>query len=188
MLLPFTRQGVQEIAQILLAGAVLFGVLAFITRYRGGAPRRMFISTGALGVLAIVLYGVSFTPLVLNIPTPPVPFTARFQQNPVADTPENVDRGRQIYQANCAICHGPRGLGDGPQAFVLNPKPFNLQLHVPLHPTGEIFYWIRNGVPGTAMPAWKDATNADGTPKLTEEQTWQVIRYLDALAAKRIEQ
>jgi mono/diheme cytochrome c family protein len=30
------------------------------------------------------------------------------------------------------------------------------------------------------MPAWKD--------KLTEEQRWQIIRYLDALASKRVDQ
>jgi mono/diheme cytochrome c family protein len=159
-----------------------------VTRYRRGDPRRLFISSGALGLVTIALYVLSFTPLVLNIPTPPVPFTARFQQNPVPDTTESIDRGRQLFQANCAICHGARALGDGPQAFVLNPKPFNLQLHVPLHPTGEVFYWIRNGVPGTAMPAWKDALNADGSQKLSEDDTWRIIRYLDALAAKRIEQ
>jgi mono/diheme cytochrome c family protein len=180
LLLPITRQGLQEIAQFFLAGVVIFGLLALVTRYRGGSPRRFVQSTALLSALAVVLYGVSFTPLVLNIPTPPVPFTARFASNPVPDTQDNVDSGRRTYQANCAICHGPRGLGDGPQAFVLNPKPFNLQLHVPLHPTGEVFYWISNGVPGTAMPTWGE--------KLSETERWQVIRYLDALASKRIEQ
>jgi len=188
VLIPLTRQGLQEIANVFLAGVAIFAVLAFVVRYRGGDAKRNLQSAGALGVLAVGLYVVSFTPLAPNIPTPPVPFTARFQQNPVPDTAESIDAGRQLYLANCAICHGPRALGDGPQAFVLNPKPFNLQLHVPLHPTGEVFYWIRNGVPGTAMPSWKDATNADGTPKLSEADTWKIIRYLDALAAKRIEQ
>ena len=29
--------------------------------------------------------------------------------------------------------------------------------------------------------------NPDGSPQLTEEQTWQIVRYLEALASKRIE-
>ena len=76
--------------------------------------------------------------------------------------------------------HGPRGLGDGPAAFTLNPRPVNLQLHVPQHAEGEIFYWISEGVAGTGMPAWKD--------KLTEEQRWQIVRYLEALASGRVQQ
>ena len=174
-----TRQSLQDIAGILLAGIAVFALLAFVTRYRGGSPRRYLQSTGLLAGITALVYVIAFT-VAPNVPTPPVPFTARFQSNPVPDTQGSIDAGRQSFQANCAICHGPRALGDGPQAFVLQPKPFNLQVHVPLHPTGEVFYWISNGVAGTGMPAWKDT--------LTEEQRWQVIRYLDALAAKRIEQ
>jgi mono/diheme cytochrome c family protein len=184
---PISRQGLQDIALFLIAGMAIFGALAAWRRYRGGDVRRQLTSVGILGVLVVITYVLAFT-VAPNIPTPPVPFTARFQNNPTPDTTESIDRGRQVFLANCAICHGARALGDGPQAFLLNPRPFNLQLHVPQHATGEIFYWIRNGVVGTAMPSWKDALNTDGTPKLTEEDTWKIIRFLDALAAKRIEQ
>ena len=176
---PITRQGLQDIAQFLVAGMVIFGALALVTRQRGGRIRRQLQSIGILGGLTVVSYALAFT-VAPNIPTPPVPFTARFMTNPVPDTTEHIDAGRRSFQANCAICHGSRALGDGPQAFTLNPKPFNLQIHVPLHATGEVFYWITSGVANTGMPAWGD--------KLSEEQRWQVIRYLDALAAKRIDQ
>jgi len=176
---PISRQGLQDIAQFLIAGMVIFGALALIARRRGGSPRRNLMSVGILGGLTVLSYVLAFT-VAPNIPTPPVPFTARFLSNPVPDTTENVDAGRSLFQANCAICHGSRALGDGPQAFTLNPKPFNLQVHVPLHATGEVFYWISSGVANTGMPAWEG--------KLTEEQRWQIIRFLDALAAKRIDQ
>ena len=52
-------------------------------------------------------------------------------------------------------------------------------VHVPLHPTGEVFYWISNGVPGTGMPVWKE--------KLSDTERWTIIRYLDALASKRVD-
>ncbi len=167
----------QDIAQFLIAGAVVFLLLALLTRYRGGEWRRFAISAGALGVLVIVSYALAFT-VAPNIPTPPVPFTARFAQNPTPDTTETIDRGRVTFQANCAICHGPRALGDGPQAFVLQPRPVNLQLHMPQHAEGENYYWISEGVAGTGMPAWKET--------LDETKRWEVIRYLLALASGKV--
>ena len=178
MTFPISRQGLQDIAQFLIAGAVVFLVLALVTRYRGGGSRRFVISAGALSVLIIVSYALAFT-VAPNIPTPAVPFTARFAQNPTPDTPETIDAGRTAFQANCAICHGPRGLGDGPQAFLLQPRPVNLQLHVPQHAQGEIHYWITNGVAGTGMPAWKDT--------LSDTQRWQIVRYLQALASGKVD-
>jgi len=47
-------------------------------------------------------------------------------QAPVAKasvTPAMIERGREIYKANCAACHGDTGKGDGPGAGVLKPPP-----------------------------------------------------------------
>ena len=178
MTFPISRQGLQDIALFLVAGAVVFLLLALFTRYRGGEWRRFAISAGALGILVVVSYALAFT-IAPNIPTPPVPLTARFAQNPTPDTPATIDEGRTIFQANCAICHGPRALGDGPAAFTLNPRPVNLQLHVPQHAPGEVYYWITNGVPGTGMPAWKDT--------LSDTQRWEIVRYLQALASAKVD-
>jgi putative copper resistance protein D len=175
---PISRQGLQDIAQFLIAGAVVFALLALVTRYRGGEWRRFAVSAGALGVLVVVSYALAFT-VAPNIPTPAVPFTARFAQNPTPDTTDTVDAGRAAFQANCAICHGPRALGDGPQAFMLRPAPVNLQLHVPQHAPGEVYYWMSEGVAGTGMPAWKETI--DPTTR------WQIVRYLYALASGRVD-
>ena len=178
MTFPISRQGLQDIALFLIAGAVMFLVLALVARRRGDDWRRYAISAGALGASVLVSYALAFT-VAPNIPTPPVPFTARFAQNPTPDTPDTIERGRTLFQANCAICHGPRGLGDGPQAFLLNPRPVNLQLHVPQHAPGEVHYWISEGVGGTGMPAWKET--------LSETQRWEIVRFLQALASGAVD-
>ena len=36
---------------------------------------------------------------------------------------EVIERGGEIYKANCVACHGDGGKGDGPAAGVLKPSP-----------------------------------------------------------------
>ena len=37
--------------------------------------------------------------------------------------PLDIAEGQKLYESNCASCHGVRGMGDGPSAAGLNPKP-----------------------------------------------------------------
>ena len=62
------------------------------------------------------------------------------------------------------------------------PRPADLRVHTApgVHTDGELFYWVSYGFPGSLMPAWKD--------QLSETQRWQIIRYLEALASKRVDQ
>lgn len=180
MTFPISRQGLEQIALALALGFVVFGALALIRRRRGADSRRFAVSAAILGGLAALALLVGYT-IAPNIPTPPVPLTARFLSDPTPDTPATVAAGKALYQTNCAICHGLAAKGDGPAAFTLVPRPVNLQLHLPQHAPGEIYYWISNGVPGTAMPAWS-ADQGNGTPKLSEQERWSIIRYLTALS------
>jgi mono/diheme cytochrome c family protein len=182
MTLPtISRQGFEQIAIALGVGVVLFALLAVLRRRRGQEFRRTAISAGILAGLAAVALIVGYT-VAPNIPTPSVPFTARFAQNPTPDDAATVARGKALYQANCALCHGPFAKGDGALAQTLFPHPVNLQVHVPLHAPGELFYWISNGIPGTSMPAWSDVDPTTGKPRLSDDDRWSVIRYLQALA------
>jgi len=66
----------------------------------------------------------------------------------------NERRGEQLYAANCASCHGPRGAGDGPGAASLTPAPSDLSSHE--YATTRVVDALWNGVAGTAMQAWRD--------------------------------
>jgi putative copper resistance protein D len=181
MTFPISRQGLEQIALALAVGIVLFGLLAVLRWRRKQEYTRTAISAGILAGLAALALIIAYT-IAPNIPTPPVPFTARFAQNPTPDTPDTVAKGKTLFQTNCALCHGPVGKGDGALAPTLFPHPVNLQLHVPQHAPGELFYWISNGIPGTSMPAWADVDPATGKPRLSDEERWSIIRYLQALA------
>lgn len=38
---------------------------------------------------------------------------------------ENLEKGQAIYKKHCQVCHGEKGLGDGPAGKRMNPKPLN---------------------------------------------------------------
>jgi mono/diheme cytochrome c family protein len=38
----------------------------------------------------------------------------------------NAQKGKTLFDQNCAMCHGATGKGDGAAAAALNPKPRNL--------------------------------------------------------------
>lgn len=100
------------------------------------------------------------------------PMDAQALQNPVPFGDDSIGRGRQIYMQSCAACHGVGGKGDGPAALAIRPALPNLGVHVPLHPDGELWWFITNGIAGRPMPAWRDV--------LTDDERWDVVNYLRA--------
>ena len=86
--------------------------------------------------------------------------------------------GREIFTKNCASCHGTLGLGDGPAAAGLNPKPPALaSSKVMREVTPATMFRIASvGVPGTPMAGFASA--------LTAEQRWNVVSYLISLRAQ----
>jgi len=73
-----------------------------------------------------------------------------------AQTP-SLARGAEVYQANCASCHGALGRGDGQAAAGMDPKPTNLSLGDALMDQSPLDYYrrITIGVVGTAMPSFE---------------------------------
>ena len=72
-------------------------------------------------------------------------------------------RGARLFAASCAACHGSEGRGDGPGAADLDPPPRDLtsrEFRFRTTPSGapprdeDLVRTIREGLPGTAMPAF----------------------------------
>jgi mono/diheme cytochrome c family protein len=120
-----------------------------------------------------------------NAPRPEPPADYAKLKDPLTATSANLASGKQLFDANCAPCHGTGGAGDGPAAAALNPKPadFKTPIHAKL-PDGYYFWRVTKGgsVPpfsaaGSAMPPWEGS--------LTPQQRWLVILYVKSFSASK---
>jgi mono/diheme cytochrome c family protein len=71
-------------------------------------------------------------------------------------TDEGVARGAAVYKSNCAVCHGDKGMGDGPAGAALVPKPRNL-VEGKWKQGGtsvDLFNTLVKGIPGSPMAAF----------------------------------
>ncbi len=100
-----------------------------------------------------------------------------FKINPLQRTAVNIAEGKQLYDKNCALCHGPEGLGNGEAGKALNPPPANIAENINRHmATDGYVYWTvaEGGTPvGSAMPSFKGA--------LKEDEIWKIVLYLRTL-------
>jgi copper transport protein len=144
---------------------IVFGVLLLVEAIRPTRRRRRQSATVALGCIAATGGLVLGTLAALSPPTGEAVIP-----NPVPATAESIARGQDLYQQSCTMCHGLNGRGDGPLAATLNPRPADLRTHVAQHTEGQLWLWLSDGVPGTAMPAFRSS--------LSDEDRWSLINYL----------
>ena len=143
--------------------------------------RRVILTTIALNLALGLLWDHGLRP------TP-----AAWGQNDVAERLQRLeqqrllDKGQRLYRRACAPCHGARGDGRGPAASALEPKPhdFTTGLYkfrsTPFNavPTdADLMRTISEGIPGSAMPAWKRL--------LSEPQRLALVQYIKSFAADR---
>jgi high-affinity iron transporter len=90
-------------------------------------------------------------------------------------SPEARARGRALFLAHCALCHGERGDGHGVRRsfFATPPANFTDPAWRRRVTPRRVFFVIREGERGTAMPSWR---------WLSESQTWDLVAYVLSLA------
>jgi mono/diheme cytochrome c family protein len=95
--------------------------------------------------------------------------------NPVQADATSIAAGKNLYDKNCAGCHGDTGKGDGSMGAELDPKPPDLTDADWKHGStdGELFLVIRDGAKGTGMKPFRE--------KLTAHQIWDVVNYVRTL-------
>jgi mono/diheme cytochrome c family protein len=95
--------------------------------------------------------------------------------NPLPPTSEVLARGREMYDRQCAVCHGPAGLGDGPVVTQGGgPFPFatNLVAGAPVGRSDGYIYAVIDVGQGL-MPAYGS--------KLSHLDRWAIVTYVRQL-------
>ena len=126
---------------------------------------------GSVPITGSVAPGFAFDRAPLGLPATS-PFNAL--QNPTPADSASVDRGRIQYQINCAVCHGTRGMGDGPVIkYGMAGPPIGAGAPASGYSDGYIFGMIRNG--RGLMPSYN---------RIEESDRWDLVNYLRALQGK----
>ena len=96
-------------------------------------------------------------------------------ENPWVTSEDMVAHGTKVYSAQCAVCHGPKGLGDGPAGKSLNPPPRNLVegKWVKGGTSKELFITLTKGLAGTSMAAFGHLSKVD---------RWALVHYVRSIS------
>lgn len=146
---------------------LVVGIVLFVNNVR--PPRSDLFLLSAVLSIAFGLWGIGTMVQIKAFPT-------TYVRNPVPLTAEVLERGRELYERHCMVCHGPEGRGDGIAAPGLQPPPSDLTnwTMYRAHTEGDLYWFVTYGIPRTAMPMFQGI--------LTQEERWTVVRYIRQLA------
>ncbi|MCW8944514.1 MAG: cytochrome c [Sedimenticola sp.] len=100
-------------------------------------------------------------------------------------TPDEISKGRTLYERFCLSCHGENGVGESPipkyirAPGYLTAMPLNETSHAWHHSDEQLVDTILNGLQRTKrMPSWKGV--------LSEAEARSVVGYIKSLWSSRI--
>ena len=104
-----------------------------------------------------------------------IPEDAKTTKSPLTVDAKIVEAGKALFKDKCQRCHGPGGLGDGPDADPDAQDDMNLTVakRAANNPDGVIFYKVWNGRKKPKMPAFKET--------LTKDQVWTIVAFVQTL-------
>jgi mono/diheme cytochrome c family protein len=104
-----------------------------------------------------------------------LPPDAETKKSPLTVDEKVLATGKAVFKDKCARCHGPGGLGDGPDSDPDAREDMDLTnvKRADRNADGVVFYKVWNGRRRPKMPAFKE--------ELTEQQVWSVVAFAQTL-------
>ena len=141
----------------------------------------IMVMVAAVGAPGIPVFGADEAVLRLRVPIDQIE-EARTRTNPLPATEDTIEKGKRLFhgKAFCVTCHGKDGKGFGGDiepGTLKGPLPRNFtdKEWQSARTDGELFWILKNGSKGTAMAPFVPLI-------LTEEEAWQVLRYVRSFA------
>ena len=115
-----------------------------------------------------------------------IPGTALAGTAPDPIKKDMLEKGKKVYFKRCVWCHGVEGGGDGPSAERLFTRPRNFiqgTFKIRVTDSGELpmdinlINTVKNGLQGSAMPAWGEF--------LAEDEILAVVQFVKSLVQDR---
>lgn len=92
--------------------------------------------------------------------------------------PEVIANGTELFQTQCAVCHGQSARGDGSLGKTMYPRANNLRdAATQSKSDGQLYWLIAHGINLTGMPAW--GTEYGGPNG--EDEIWMLVAYVRSL-------
>ena len=109
------------------------------------------------------------------VPRPFPPNRARLDRlaNPVQQTAESLNRGRDRYEIYCVVCHGVEGRGDGPVAEAMGGVVRDLTIARMRDLSNGWIYAVTTHGFGALMP--------EHGSKIRGDDRWHVVNYVRLL-------
>ena len=103
-----------------------------------------------------------------------IPMEAEDKKDPLPDSQDVLNQGRELFVQSCAICHGADGRGGPYIGRNMYPPAMDMNSpHVQHWSDADLFWIIQNGVRLTGMPSWESS--------ISETDTWKLVRFIHGL-------
>lgn len=96
---------------------------------------------------------------------------ARELVNPVPLSRSSLERGRDLFDTFCRVCHGDSGAGDGPMVPPIPAPPAYNSPSVRARPDGYVFHVVTHGI--GRMPSY--------AAQIPPEDRWRLVHWVRIL-------
>lgn len=99
-------------------------------------------------------------------------------QTPLAD--DEWSKIDPVFGSNCAVCHGKKGVGDGPLARNLEPQPANFRNFERFYDRSDDVLWdhVAHGIKWEGMPDFLNKEDKVKNVKFDSDYIWKLVQYV----------
>ena len=88
-------------------------------------------------------------------------------KSPIPYNQKTIAGGKQLFDQHCVRCHGKSGIGNGPEAKEITPKPSNL---TKVSNPSDTYLFKKISIGNDEMPTWNI--------ELKEKEIWLLTHYI----------